>query len=117
AREVDHPFTGSDRGESKVVADAGERLDRLRGYGVQFAGRVAEPLGEDTSHLEVELALRRLGDRPVHDLDLVSELVDVDSCHHAPPASPTAMSWPARFHSGNPSSRRRAWRPRRWSLL
>ena len=100
-----------------MVPDTGERLDRFCGYGVEFAGRVAESLRQDPTHLEVELALRRLGDRPVHDLDLVPELVDIDSCHQAPPPSPTAMSWPARFHSGNPSSSRRARMPRRLRLL
>src|SRR5207237_193269 len=117
AAQVDDAFAGCDRGESEVVADSGKGLDGFGRYGVQFGSRVAEPFREDSSHLEVKLTVRRLGDRPVHDLDLVSELVNVDSCHQAPPASPTATSWPARFHSGKPSSRRRARTPRRRRLL
>ena len=40
------------------VADTGERIDRLCGYTIEFLRRVSQPLSHETSHFEVEVAMR-----------------------------------------------------------
>ena len=65
AAEVNDPFAGRDCGQPEVITHARERLDRFRRYGIWFAGGQAEPLGQNLAHLEMEPALRCIGDRTV----------------------------------------------------
>ena len=68
--EVEHRLAGSERGEVEVMADAGERRQRLGGDRVQERGRVAEALGQAPPDLEVELRRLPAGHVAVHVLDL-----------------------------------------------
>jgi hypothetical protein len=79
-----------------VVADAGERRQRLAGDRVEQVGRVADARGDLAADLEVELGLLLTGDLAVHLLDLRLEFLLVDqgarvglgqggvSCAHRP---------------------------------
>jgi len=57
-------------GKIKIIADAGERLDRLSGDAVEIGRCITEALGHGAAHLEVELAVRLFGDAAIHRLDL-----------------------------------------------
>jgi hypothetical protein len=61
-----------------VVADARERLDRLGRDAIEDGGGVAQPLGEPAARLEVKVRVLRVGDLPVHLLDLSLELRGLD---------------------------------------
>ena len=65
--------------EVEVVADAGEGVDGFGRDAVEVGGAVAEPLGQRPAHLEVELAVRVLGDVAVHRLDLGSSSLRLTS--------------------------------------
>jgi len=63
-----------------VVADAREGVDRLRRDPVQDVTRVAEPLGENATGLEMKLGVLLVGDLAVHLLDLGLELGGLYEC-------------------------------------
>ena len=69
AAQVEDRLAGLDVGEVEEVADAGERVDGLRGDGVQDGGRVAEPFGERAAGFEMEVLARIEGDLLIHRLD------------------------------------------------
>src|SRR5712664_2506218 len=79
AAEIDHRLARSQVSEIKVVAHARKRVDGLARDGIEVGGRIAEPLRERTSHLEVELALRSEGHIAIHRLDLLLERGCVDA--------------------------------------
>jgi hypothetical protein len=76
--EVQHGGAGGERGQVEVVADAGERRQRLGRDRVEQLAGVAQVLGHGAPDLEVELGLLLAGDLPVHLHDLRLELVGVD---------------------------------------
>src|SRR5206468_2339864 len=62
AAEVDHALALLQLGQVEEVADAGERLGRSRGHAVEDLARVAEPVRERASELEVVVARGLLRD-------------------------------------------------------
>jgi hypothetical protein len=74
AAEVEHRFTGRDRGEVEEVSDAAERVDRCARDLVKLGGRVAKAFCERPAGLEVELGLGLERYLPVHALDAILEL-------------------------------------------
>ena len=68
----------------KIVANAGERIDRLPRDLVEIRHPVAEALGQRAPHLEVISAVRSFGDIAVHCLDLGFEFAGIKShgCRH-----------------------------------
>src|SRR3990172_9246425 len=79
AAEIDHRLARLQVSEVKVVAHARKRVDGFARDGIEISGRIAEPLRERTSHLEVELALRIEGYIAIHRLDLLLERGCVDA--------------------------------------
>src|SRR5689334_24612765 len=72
----------------EVVANTGKRVDCLFRDAIQVGRRIAEALGHGSTHLEVELAMRILGDAAVHCLYLGLEFLRVEtngSSHDGPP--------------------------------
>jgi hypothetical protein len=72
----------------EVVADAREGFDRLVWDGVEFGGRVAEPLGERATDPKVEVFVRFVGDFAVDLLDAPLEVPRVERprlCGHLVP--------------------------------
>jgi hypothetical protein len=62
----------------EVVADAGERVDGFGRDAVEVRVPVAEPLRQRAAHLEMEVAVRVLGDVAVHRLYLSLEFGAID---------------------------------------
>jgi hypothetical protein len=81
AAKVEHALAGSEGGEIEEVAYSGKRLDGAGWHRSQQRGGIAQPLGQRSSHLEVIATPRLLGHLPVHHLDLVIKLVNVDAAH------------------------------------
>ena len=61
-----------------MIADTGERGQRLGGNPVEDLGRIAKVLGERPADLEVKLGRLLARDLPIHLLDRRLELIDVN---------------------------------------
>jgi hypothetical protein len=73
------------RPPSQVVADAGERVDRLARNGVELGSRVSEALGKRAPGLEMKIFVWLVCDLAIHLLDASLEVLRVDGarlcCH------------------------------------
>ena len=78
AAKIDDRFAGLHVGKMEVITDAGKGLDRRCGNTVKVYPRIAETLGHRAPHLEVEIAVRILGDAPLHRLYLGFQLFGVE---------------------------------------
>src|SRR5438067_12317733 len=115
---VHDSFARFERAKLERVPDAGEGLHRPVGQRIDDRPVVPEARGGNPTGVEVERRVRRRRDAAVLALHLFSKLLCIHRHglgHDASPlgAAPTITGSPARFHSGNPSSRRRASKPRR----
>ena len=115
--DIDDALACFEPAQRERVADTGKRLDRPIRKRVDDRLVVAEAGREWAAGMEVVGAMWVVGDVAVLVAYLCAKGVDIDECFvghgHAP--VPAAIGRPARFHSGKPSSRRRALNPRRRS--
>jgi hypothetical protein len=78
ATQIEGGFAFLEIGKMEIVADTGERLDRLFRDAIQIGRCVAKALGHGSTHLEMELAMRVFRDASVHRLDLGLEFLRIE---------------------------------------